>query len=208
MIAPQPQANTDEKGLCDWQANLDIAIGAIAGTAGMRDPYTAGHQQRTAALAVAIARELARPADEVRAIYLGGVLHDVGKIAIPNEILSKPARLSALEFELMRGHVRAGHEIAKSAQLPDLIATIVNQHHERLDGSGYPAGAAGDDILFGSRILGVADVAESMTSHRPYRPALGTDVALAELEDNKGRLYDPRVVDACVVLIRRGCRFE
>jgi putative nucleotidyltransferase with HDIG domain len=192
-----------------WQGNLDTTVGAIAGTAGMRDAYTRGHQERTATLAVAIAQELARPEDEVRMIYLAGILHDVGKITIPNEILSKPARLSRIEFELMRGHVGASYEIAKSAQFPWPIAEMVGQHHERLDGSGYPDGLAGGAILLGAKILGIADVAESMMSHRPYRAALGIDVALAEIENNKGRLYDPLAVDACTALLRRGgYRFE
>jgi putative nucleotidyltransferase with HDIG domain len=190
--------------LQNWQADLDATVSAIAGTAGMRDPYTAGHQQRTANLAAAIARELLRPEAEIRTIYLAGILHDVGKIAIPNEILSKPAKLNDLEYKLIQGHCRASYEIVRSAELPRAIAEVVWQHHERLDGSGYPEGLAAAAFSFGAKVLGVADVAESMMSHRPYRAALGIDAAMAELKKNQGRLYDPQVVEACAALLRRG----
>jgi putative nucleotidyltransferase with HDIG domain len=131
-----------------------------------------------------------------------GLVHDIGKIAVPSEILTKPTRLSPIEYELIKGHVDAGYEILKHIPFPTPVADIIRQHHERMDGSGYPLGLKGDDILPEARILAVADVIESMASHRPYRPALGLDVALAEVQKGRGRLYDPEVCDAALRLIR------
>jgi HD-GYP domain-containing protein (c-di-GMP phosphodiesterase class II) len=163
----------------------------------LRDPYTSGHQQRVAKLAVAIATKLSLPANEIHGLYLAGIVHDVGKINIPAEILNKPGKLSKPEFQLIQGHVQAGYDIIKGVDFPWPIAEMIRQHHERLDGSGYPQGLKADEILKEAKILAVADVVEAMMSHRPYRPALGLDAALSEIEKNKSRLYDPKVVDAC-----------
>jgi len=170
----------------------------------LRDPYTAGHQERVARLSVAIARQLDLPEDKIEAIHTAAMLHDIGKIYVPSEILTKPGRLSDVEFMLIKNHPAAGYEILKSIEFPWDIATIVRQHHERLDGSGYPDGLVGDQILFEAKIIAVADVVEAISSHRPYRPALGIDVALAEIRKNAGKLYDPAVVEACVAVFESG----
>ncbi len=177
---------------------LEDTIRAVAATVEMRDPYTAGHQRRVANLASAIAREMGLADERVRGIYLAGIVHDLGKIHIPAEILSKPGRLSDNEFGLIRTHPQVGHDILKDIEFPWPIASMVLQHHERLDGSGYPQGLQDDAILLEARILAVADVIEAMSSHRPYRPGLGTDKALAEIKGRRGTLYDPLVVDACI----------
>jgi len=185
-----------------WRASLEATVGAIASTVELRDPYTAGHQQRVAQLAVAIATDLGLPPPDIHGIHLAGIVHDVGKINIPAEILNKPGKLTALEFALIQGHVEAGYEILRGVDFPWPIAEIVREHHERLDGSGYPQGLTGDQMLRQSKILAVADVVEAMMSHRPYRPALGAETALAEVERGKGRLYDPDAVEACQKLFR------
>lgn len=179
---------------------LEETVQVIATMVEMRDPYTNGHQQRVADLAVAIAREMMLPEDQVRGIHLAGEIHDLGKIQTPAEILSKPGRLSNSEFELIKTHPQTGYEVLKNISFPWPIAQIVLQHHERLDGSGYPQGLIGDQILLEARILIVADVVEAMSSHRPYRPGLGLQQALDEIRRNRGRFYDPQVVDACIRL--------
>ncbi len=185
-----------------WRASLEATIGAIASTVEMRDPYTAGHQQRVARLATAIARRLSMSEHDIHGIYLAGIIHDVGKINIPAEILNRPGKLSKLEFQLIQTHAQSGYDIVKGVDFPWPIAQMVLQHHERLDGSGYPQGIKGDVMLREAKILAVADVVEAMMSHRPYRPALGIDVALAEIEKGKGTLFDPQTVEACVALFR------
>ena len=179
---------------------LEGTVLAIATMVEMRDPYTAGHQRRVADLATAIAVEMGLPEDQARGIHLAGTIHDLGKIQTPAEILSKPGRLSAAEFSLIKLHPQNGYDILKNIDFPWPIAQMVFQHHERLDGSGYPYGLKGDEILLEARILTVADVMEAMSSHRPYRPGLGLDVALAEIGKGRGSHYDPDVVDACVRL--------
>jgi HD-GYP domain-containing protein (c-di-GMP phosphodiesterase class II) len=192
-----------------WRASLEATVGAIANTVEMRDPYTSGHQQRVGRLAVAMAREMALSEHRIQGLYLAGIIHDVGKINIPAEILNKPGKLSKLEYQLIQGHAEAGYDIVKGVDFPWSIADMVRQHHERLDGSGYPQGLVGEAILPEARILAVADVVESMMSHRPYRAALGIDAALAEIENGKGRLFDPAAVDACITLFRqKGFAFE
>lgn len=176
---------------------MEATIEAMALTVEMRDPYTAGHQRRVTVLAVALAKELDLSEAEINGIRVAGIVHDIGKIQIPAEILSKPGRLTELEFSLIKNHPSAGHEILKSVEFPWPVAQIVLQHHERMDGSGYPSGMSGNDILLEARILSVADVVEAMASHRPYRPALGIGQALGEIWKNKGILYDSKVVDAC-----------
>jgi putative nucleotidyltransferase with HDIG domain/PAS domain S-box-containing protein len=185
-----------------WRASLEATVGAIANTVEMRDPYTAGHQQRVAKLAVAIARELRLSEHEVEGIYLAGILHDVGKIDIPAEILNKPGKLTPLQYQLIQTHAQSGYDIVKGVDFPWPIAQMVLQHHERLDGSGYPQGLKGEQIIPEARIIAVADVVEGMMSHRPYRPMLGIEAALAEIEKGKGRLFDPATVDACIALFR------
>ena len=185
-----------------WRKSLEATVGAIASTVEMRDLYTAGHQRRVAVLAAAMARELGLPPDQVDGVYLSGVIHDVGKITVPAEILSKPGRLSPLERQFVEEHAQAGYDILKGIDFPWPIAETVRQHHERLDGSGYPRRLAGEAIAPAARILAVADVVESMMSHRPYRPALGLAAALAEVEAGGGRLYDAAAVAACAGLFR------
>jgi PAS domain S-box-containing protein/putative nucleotidyltransferase with HDIG domain len=175
-------------------------IQAIAQTVEVRDPYTAGHQKRVADLARAIATRMGLSSDQVDGIRMAGVIHDIGKISVPAEILSKPGLLTPLEFSLIKTHAQIGYDILKDIDFPWDIATMVLQHHERLDGSGYPKGVTGERILLEARILTVADVVEAMASHRPYRPSLGLDKALEEIKDKKGRFYDSGAVDACLQL--------
>ena len=192
-----------------WRVSLEATIGAIASTVEMRDPYTAGHQQRVARLAVAIARELHLPEEQIEGLYLAGIVHDVGKIDIPAEILSKPGRLSKLQYQLIQAHAEAGYDILKGIDFPWPIAEMVRQHHERIDGSGYPRGLKAEAILPEAKILAVADVVESMMSHRTYLTSLGIEAALADIEEDKGRLYDPAAVAACTALFREnGFTFE
>jgi putative nucleotidyltransferase with HDIG domain len=183
---------------------LQATIEAMATTVEKRDPYTAGHQRRVSNLARTIAARMGLPPDDVDGVRMAALVHDVGKISVPSEILVKPGRLSPTEMQLMRMHCEAGYEILKDIQFAWPVAAAVYQHHERWDGSGYPRGIAGEDLVLGARILGVADVVEAMASHRPYRPALGVDAALDEIASGRGRLYHPDVVDACIAAVREG----
>ena len=185
-----------------WRTSLEATIGAIAATVDLRDPYTAGHQQRVARLAVAIARALKMSEHQIEGLYLAGIIHDVGKVITPAEILNKPGKLNKLEFQLIQAHAETGYDIVKGVDFPWPIAEMVLQHHERLDGSGYPQGLKGGQILPEAKILAVADVVEAMMSHRPYRPSLGQEAALAEVARGKGAQYDPAAVDACLALFR------
>lgn len=182
------------------QNTLD-AIGAIVET---RDPYTSGHMARVAVLASDIARELGWPVERRRVVKLAASVHDVGKVAVPLELLTKPTRLTPVEMELVRAHAEHGFQILDRIDFGPPIAQIVHQHHEWLDGSGYPLGLRGDEIMPEARILTVADVVESMSSHRPYRPALGLDAALEEITLHRGTRFDPAVVDALVAMVARG----
>ena len=166
----------------------------------MRDPYTAGHQRRVTQLACAIGKELGFSEEQTEGMRMIGFLHDIGKIAVPAEILTKPGKISEHEFSLIKTHVEAGFNILKEIHFPCPVAEAIAQHHERLDGSGYPKGLSGPDILIQARILAVADVVEAMASHRPYRPGLGIKKALEEITEKKGILYDPQVVEACIKL--------
>jgi HD-GYP domain-containing protein (c-di-GMP phosphodiesterase class II) len=180
---------------------------AIAMTVEKRDPYTSGHQHRVAELSKAIGAELGLPEDQLEGLYIASAIHDIGKISLPAEILSKPTQLSRIEMSLVQAHAQAGYDILKSVEFPWPVADIVLQHHERLNGTGYPQGLSGEAILPEARIMGVADVVETMSSHRPYRPSMGLDKALDEITAQKGILYDPAAVDACLALIRQK-RFE
>lgn len=182
------------------QASLEGTIVAMAAVVEMRDPYTAGHQRRVAALAGAIAREIGLSEDEVHGIHLAAMIHDLGKIQIPSEILTKPTKLTALEHEMIKVHPAAGYDILKGIDFPWPIAEIVYQHHERIDGSGYPRGLKNNQISMGARILAVADTVEAMSSHRPYRPGFGIEAALEEIVQFRGTHYDPITVDICVKL--------
>ena len=166
----------------------------------MRDPYTSGHQIRSADLARAIATEMGLPQDKINGIRLAGSIHDIGKLSIPAEILSKPSKLTNIEFSLIKEHSRVGYEMLKDVESPWPLAQIVYQHHERIDGSGYPRNLKGDEIIIEASIMAVADVVEAMASHRPYRPALGIKAALEEIKKNKGILYDEAVADTCLRL--------
>lgn len=179
---------------------LNQTIEAIALTVEKRDPYTAGHQQRVSELATAIARELGLPDDRVEGLRLGGIIHDIGKIYLPAEILSRPSRLSDAEFALVKTHAEVGYEIVRSVDFPWPVATLIHQHHERLDGSGYPHGLKEDEILLEAQILAVADVVEAMASHRPYRPGLGIEKALDHVRQMAGRHFNVDAVAACIHL--------
>ncbi|HAR36095.1 MAG TPA: hypothetical protein DCR87_04165 [Acidobacteria bacterium] len=184
-------------------------IKAAARTAEVRDPYTAGHQEKVAELAEAIAQAMNLDDSRIKGVRLASMIHDLGKIAIPPEILNKPGRLTEIEMELIKTHSTVGFEILKDIEFPWPIAEIVYQHHEKIDGSGYPRGLKGEQILLEARIICVADVVEAISSHRPYRPSLGLDQALDEIKDNAGKLYDERVVKHCVELIeKKGFKFR
>jgi PAS domain S-box-containing protein/putative nucleotidyltransferase with HDIG domain len=180
------------------EKTLEGTIQAITLMVETRDRYTAGHQQRVTHLACTIAREMGLSSKQIQTIRIAGLLHDLGKIFIPTEILSKPGRLTDIEFAIIKTHPKAGYDILKNIDFPWPIADIVVQHHERMNGSGYPSGLQGEEITLEARILAVSDVIEAMASHRPYRPSLGLDRALKEVIDNKGVLYDSDVVDACL----------
>ena len=175
---------------------------ALATIVEFRDPYTASHQQRVTQLACAIAKAMDIPGDEITGLYLAGLIHDIGKVSVPSEILCNPNGLSSDEFNIIKMHPTVGYEVLKGLDLPWPVAQIVHQHHERLDGSGYPLGLSGKDILLEARILAVADVVEAMASHRPYRPSLGLERALSEIVKHKGKLYDPDVTEACLRVFR------
>ena len=166
-----------------------------------RDPYTAGHERRVAELAVAIGAEMGLRGPKLDGLRLASLIHDIGKISVPAEILAKPGRLSVVEFNLIKQHSQAGHDILATIEFQQPVAQIVMQHHERLDGSGYPQGLLGEEIMQEARILAVADVVEAMSSHRPYRPALGMGPALAEIREGAGARYDAEAAAACLRLV-------
>ncbi len=198
-----------EQSLEKLQRTMEGAIQAVTATVEWRDPFTAGHQRRVAQLACAIAKELGLAREQIQVIHMAGLLHDIGKISIPHEILSKPGRLSDAEMAMIRAHSQVGYDILKTVEFPWPIADMVVQHHERIDGSGYPSGLREEEILMEARILAVADVVEAMTAHRPYRKAPGIDKALEEISRNSGRLYDTDAVYACLRLFNeQGFKFE
>jgi len=206
------QRRTDDKlnqTVSTLRTTLGGTIHAMALAVETRDPYTAGHQRRVSNLARAIATEMGLSPDQIEATRIAGIVHDLGKISVPSEILSKPGEISSIEHMLINTHPQKGFEILDSISFPWPIAQIVLQHHERLDGSGYPAGLTKDNILIEARVLSVADVVEAMASHRPYRPSRGIQLAMEEITENKGILYDPRVVDACLKLfLNKGFKFD
>ena len=186
---------------------FDSTVMALSSAVEVRDLYTAGHQRRVTQLAIEIAKEMGLD-DRIKALKIAGLLHDIGKIAIPSDILTKPTRLTEVEYMLVKHHPVTGYQILKKIDFPWPVATIVLQHHERLDGSGYPEGLKDGDILIEARIIAVADVVEAISSHRPYRPALGISVALDEIKRHRGVLYDKDVVDACIKVFRKGFKFS
>ena len=176
--------------------------GAIASLVETRDPYTAGHQNHVSDLAHAITTEVGLSKYQIEGLRIAGKIHDIRKVSIPAEILSMPRKLTAIEFNLIKTHAQSGHDIIKDIEFPWPIARMILEHHERLDGSGYPHGLTGDNLLLESRILSVADVVEAIATHRPYLPALGLDAVLGEITKSKGVLYDTDAVDACMRLFR------
>lgn len=187
---------------------FDETIHALAEAVEKRDPYTSGHQRRVARLACAIAGEMSLSVDQNNGIRTAAIVHDIGKLSVPVEILSKPGRLSDAEQNILKSHPQAGYEILEGIEFPWPIAQIVQQHHERIDGTGYPLGLKGDEILLEAQILTVADVVEATSSYRPYRPANGIIAALGEITDHKGTRYAPEVVDACLGLFNKGFILE
>jgi len=189
------------------KATEDI-IQAISFTSEVRDPYTAGHQKKVCELAVAIGEEMNITEKQLQGVKYAAMIHDIGKISVPSDILSKPGKIGASELEVVKGHSQTGYELLNKIDFPWPISDIVHQHHERMDGSGYPNGLTKDEILLEARIISVADTVEAMTSHRPYRPALGIDEALEEITSNRGKFYDSGVVDACVNIFSNDFQFS
>jgi len=187
----------------DTEKVMDGVIHAVSLVVESRDPYTAGHQRRVAELARSIADTMGLSDSQVTGIYVAGLLHDVGKVAVPAEILNKSGKISQHEYSIIKSHSQVGYEILNKINFPWPVTTAILQHHERLDGSGYPAGISGTEIILEARIIGVADVVEAMSSHRPYRPALGLGAALREITAKRGVLYDPQVVDTCLSLLQK-----
>ena len=212
FIVPKPGRNPSAGEImkfCGEHAAAHCDISVLTLVVETKDPYTADHQKRVAKLAAAIAGEMGLSENQTEVIRLAGGIHDLGKISVPANILSKPDRLSEIEYNLIKIHPEAGYNILKNIDIPSPIALIVLQHHERMDGSGYPGGLKDGDIIPEARIMAVADVVEAIASYRPYRPTLGTDKALDEISKNRGVLYDPQVVDACLTLFqKKGFAFE
>ena len=190
------------------QKTVEGTIETIALIVEAWDPYTSYHQKRVANISVKIAEELGLPEEQIRGIYEAGLIHDLGKIQVPADILSKPGKLTELEFDMIKIHPKVGYDLLKGIEFPWPIAQIIYQHHERMDGSGYPRKLKGDKILMEARIIGIADVIEAMSSHRPYRPALGMNVALDEIVKHKGTLYDTTIVASYLKVIKKGYKFS
>ena len=195
----------EKKAQLALKENVDIlektmkgVVCTLAKVIEARDPYTAGHQQKVAYLACAIAQVMGLPNETIKAVHMAALIHDIGKVMVPSEILSKPGQLNDAEMNLIKMHPKVGYKILQTVTFPWPIDKIVIQHHERIDGSGYPMGLKDNDISLEAKILAVADVVEAMHSHRPYRPALGTEKALGHITENKGVLYDKKVVEACL----------
>jgi len=193
---------------CSVISTLEETIQAVAHTVEIRDPYTAGHQRRVAILSCAIARKMNLPEDQIKGIEMAATIHDIGKLYVPSELLSKPCKLMDIEFNVIRHHAQAGYDILKDTKFPWPIATVVYQHHEKMNGKGYPCGVSGDEIILEARIVSVADVVEAISSHRPYRPSLGFDAAIKEITAKKGIDFDPIVVDACIEVLKEGIHLD
>lgn len=208
-ISRRKKAEEDlKKSMQKLKSSLQETVKAIASIIETRDPYTAGHQQRVTKLACAIAKERGLSSDQIDGLRMAGNLHDIGKITVPAEILSKPGKISKEEYNIIQTHPQVGYDILKTIDFPWPVAKIVLQHHERIDGSGYPLGLKGEETLLEAKILAVSDVIEAMATHRPYRPAQPIDKALQEISENKGKLYDPQVVEACLRLFQKGFTLE
>jgi putative nucleotidyltransferase with HDIG domain len=209
-IARRENAEAEVQSTLDkLRSAMSGVVQAMALTVERRDPYTAGHQRRVSDLARGVAAEMDLPTHQIDGIRMAGLIHDLGKICVPVEILSKPGQLTEIEHTLIKDHPQVGYEILKEIEFPWPVAQIVLQHHERIDGSGYPVGLCGDDIIIEAKTLAVADVVEAMASHRPYRPTLGRGMALEEISQNRGVLYDADVVDACMKLLQeKGFQFR
>jgi len=204
LLNELPGANPeqDRRYKSRLRGGLEETIQAISPAVDLRDAYAQGHQEHVAAFAVAIAHAMHLPENEVSEVYVAAIVRDIGKLKVPAAILAKPGRLCEFEHRLIQRHAEAGRDILKDITFPWAIADIVWQHHERLDGSGYPRGLRGDEILMGARVIAVADVVEAMATRRPYRPALGIDAALVEIVRKRGIAFDTAVVDACLQLLR------
>jgi PAS domain S-box-containing protein len=203
-ITERKQAEETLQGtLASLRKAVGTTIHVLVSAVAARDSYTAGHQLRSADLARAIVSEMGLAQQEIDGIRMTGSIHDIGKLSVPAEILSKSSKLTDLEYSLIKEHAKSGYEMLKDVESPWPIAQTVYQHHERMDGSGYPEHLKGDEIIMDARIMAVADVVEAMASHRPYRAAFGIEAALKEIEKNKGILYDDAVVDACLRLFRK-----
>jgi len=200
-------ADADQKSREEMLKTLEGVVKAMSGLLVARDPYTAGHQLRVASLVKVIGAQLGLDADMLKGLYVASLIHDIGKISVPSEILSKPGKLSEIEFDFLKEHAQVGYDILKDIEFPWPVADAVLQHHERLDGSGYPQGLRGEDIILEARILAVADVSEAMLSHRPYRPALPMETLIEELKAGSGVHYDAKVVDACLTCFSQGFTF-
>ncbi len=185
------------------QIILDGIVRTLSKIIETRDPYTSGHEDQVAKIACKIAKEMKLSEDQLSFIHIAATLHDIGKISVPSEILTKPSVLSKLEMEIIKTHCKVANDVLKSIEFPYPVAEIIYQHHERMDGSGYPRGLKGDEIALEARIIGVADVIDAMASYRPYRPALGVDAAIQEIVKFKGITYDPVVVDACLKVYKK-----
>jgi putative nucleotidyltransferase with HDIG domain len=197
-----------EQSLDKLRGTLQSTVDALSVIIENRDPYTFGHQKRVAQLACTIAEHLGLSEERLMGIRMAGLLHDLGKLDVPVEILNRPGKLGELESHIIQNHTTVGFEILKGIDFPWPVAQAVYQHHERMDGSGYPQGLAGDEILLEARIIGVADVVESMASNRPYRAAKGLEVALEEIKKGRGKLYDSEVADAALAIFARGYKFD
>ena len=202
------QRDRAEALVIQLEQNLVGFVAAVAKAVEARDPYTAGHQRRVSILACAIAGEMGLSDDMVKGIKLGSGLHDIGKIYVPSELLVKPSLLSSLEFELIKSHAKVGYEILSGIDFPWPIAEMAYQHHERINGSGYPRGLKGDEIILEAKVIAVADVVEAMMSHRPYRASLGEMPAVDEITSNRGILYEADIVDCCMKVFDQGFSFE